>query len=82
MVRRRRRQGQVTQVGVYNSKIRKYRDKPVFQNSKNLGTKKGLFKRAGNKRRYIPAKYKKNVVRRSAGMPGLEKPKKRRRRRK
>ena len=50
-------------VGVYRSKRKRYDGKPVYQLTKNKGTGKGLFKKGkGNRKSYIPNKYKKNAI--------------------
>ena len=53
------------QVGVYRSKVRRADGKAVYQNPKNSGTNRGLYKRGRNRKNYIPKKYKKNVFKRA-----------------
>ena len=81
----RRRKTHVKKIGVYRSRVKRANGKAVWQSVKNAGTSKGLFKMSGGARggrSYISKKYKKNVQRGGAarGMPFLEKPKKRRKR--
>ena len=82
---RRKRKTHVKKIGVYRSRVRRANGKAVWQSVKNEGTSKGLFKMSGRAkggRSYIGKKYKKNVRRGGAakGMPFLEAPKKRRKR--
>ena len=80
-----RRKTHVTKIGTYRSRVARANGKAVWQSVKNSGTSRGLFKMSGGAKRgrnYISKKYKKNVRRGGAakGMPFLEKPKKRRKR--
>jgi len=53
------------QVGVYRSKVRRADGKAVFQNPKNAGTNRGLYKRGRKRKNYIAKKYKKNVFKKA-----------------
>ena len=85
VLKRQRRRAGVKKIGVYRSRVARANGKAVWQSVKNSGTNRGLFKMSGGARKgksYIAKKYKKNVRRGGAakGMPFLEKPKKRRKR--
>ncbi len=85
VAKRQRKRAGVKKIGVYRSRVKRSNGKAVWQSTRHSGTSRGLFKMSGGAKRgknYIAKKYKKNVRRGGAakGMPFLEPPKKRRKR--